>query len=130
MNLPVRRRKLEAGVAEAQATRWAAEEDRRRILAKIEGSIGDLTARMPLLFQHQRLLETVLLKQAREALRSTETAYSTGKLNAVDLLDAEVVLFEVRIAAERTRTDLAVAQAQLERAVARPLKTFDREPSS
>lgn len=122
LNLPVRRRKLEAGVEEAQATRWAAEEDKRRILAQIEGSIGDLTARMPLLFQHYQLLETVLLKQAREALRSTETAYSTGKLNAVDLLDAEVVLFEVRIAAERTRTDLAVAHAQLERVVARPLK--------
>ncbi len=130
LNLPVRRRKLEAGVEEAQATRWAAEEDKRRILAQIEGSIGDLTARMPLLFRHLQLLETVLLKQAREALRSTETAYSTGKLNAVDLLDAEVVLFEVRIAAERTRTDLAVAHAQLERAVAGPLKPMIREPSS
>lgn len=130
LNLPVRRRKLEAGVEEAQATRWAAEEDKRRILAQIEGSIGDLTARMPLLFEHLQLLETVLLKQAREALRSTETAYSTGKLNAVDLLDAEIVLFEVRIAAERTRTDLAVAHAQLERAVAHPLPHFKREPSS
>ncbi len=130
LNLPVRRRKLEAGAREAQAMRWAAEEDKRRILAQIEGSIGDLTARIPLLYRHLRLLETVLLKQAREALRSTETAYSTGKLNAVDLLDAEVVLFEVRIAAARTRTDLAVAHAQLERAVARPLRPTTREPSS
>ncbi len=122
LNLPVWRRKLEAGVEEAQALRWAAEENKRRILAGIERSIGDLTARMPLLFEHWQLLETVLRVQAREALRSAETAYSTGKLNAVDLLDAEVVLFEVRIATTRTRTDLAVAQAELERAVARPLK--------
>ncbi|MEM7351612.1 MAG: TolC family protein [Acidobacteriota bacterium] len=129
LNLPIRRRKLEAGVEEAQATRWAVEEDQRRLLARIESSIGDLTSRMPLLFEHLQLLDNVLLKQAREALRSTETAYSTGKLNAVDLLDAEVVLFEVRIAAARTRTDLAVAQARLERAVAHPLGTPPEDPS-
>jgi outer membrane protein TolC len=122
VNLPVWRRKLEAGVEEAQALRRAAEEDKRRILAGIERSIGELAARMPLLFDHWRLLETVLRVQAREALRSAETAYSTGKLNAVDLLDAEVVLLEVRIAAARTRADLAVARAELERAVARSLK--------
>ena len=121
-NLPVWRRKLEAGVEEAQAGRWAAEENKRRILAGIERSIGDLTARIPLLFEHWQLLETVLRIQAREALRSAETAYSTGKLNAVDLLDAEVVLFEVRIATVRTRTDFAVAQAELERATLAPLR--------
>ncbi len=121
LNLPVWRRKLEAGVEEAQANRWAAEEDKRRILAGIERSIGDLTARMPLLFEHWHLLETVLRIQAREALRSAETAYRTGKLNAVDLLDAEVVLFDVQTATARTRTDLAVALAQLERAIARSL---------
>jgi len=122
LNLPIRRRKLEAGVEEAQALRWVAEEEKRQIVARIESSIGDLSARMPLLFQHYELLENVLQKQAREALRSAETAYSTGRLNAVDLLDAEVVMLEVRIAAARTRTDLEVAWAQLERAVARPLK--------
>ncbi len=127
LNLPVRRRKLEAAVAEAQAARWAAEENKRRILAGIERSIGDLTARMPLLFEHWRLLKTVLRVQAREALRSAETAYSTGKLNAIDLLDAEVVLFEVRIATARTRTDLAIAQAELERATSAPLLQVSHE---
>ncbi len=120
LNLPIWKRKLEAGVSEAEANRWAAQEGERRILASIERSIGDLTARMPLLFDHWRLLDTVLRVQAREALRSAETAYSLGKLNAVDLLDAEVVLFDVRIATARTRTDLAVAQVELERAVATP----------
>ncbi len=121
LNLPVWRRKLVAGVEEAQANHWAAQEKKREVLAGIERSIGDLTARMPLLFEHWRLLDTVLRVQAREALRSAETAYSTGKLNAVDLLDAEVVLFDVRIATARTRTDLAIAQAELERAVAHSL---------
>jgi outer membrane protein TolC len=128
INLPVWRRKLEAGVEEAEALRRAAEENHRRLLAGIERSIGDLAARMPLLFEHWQLLETVLRVQAREALRSAETAYSTGKLNAIDLLDAEVILFEVRIATARTRADLAVARAELERAVARPTNRGSLKP--
>lgn len=127
LNLPVRRKKLEAGLDQATAIRWAAEEEKRAVLADIESTIGDLATRMPLLYEHLTLLETVLQKQAREALRSAETAYSTGKLNAVDLLDAEVVLFEVQIAAARTRTDLAVAWADLERAVAQPIESFSEE---
>ncbi|MEM7479915.1 MAG: TolC family protein [Acidobacteriota bacterium] len=121
VDLPVRRGKLAAGVEEADASRRAAEAERRRLLAEIEADIGDLVARIPLLFEHLELLEGVLQRQAREALRSAETAYSTGKLNAVDLLDAEVVLLEVRIAAARTRADLAIAWARLEHAVAAPL---------
>ncbi|MCG8458068.1 MAG: TolC family protein, partial [Holophagales bacterium] len=117
LNLPVWRRKIEAGIEEARASLRAAEQEERQLRSEIRSSIGDLTSRIPLLRQQLRLLENVLLRQAREALRSAETAYRSGKLDAVDLLDAEVVLFEVRIAAERTRADLAVARARLERAV-------------
>lgn len=121
MNLPVWKGKLEAAVDEAQALRRAAESTQRDLLTRIEAEIGDLTVRIPLLYRHHHLLETVLFKQAREALRSAESAYRTGKLNAFDLLDSEVVLFEVQLAALRTRTDLAIAWAQLERAAASPI---------
>lgn len=121
VNLPIHRRKLEAGVEEALAGQHEAEEQKRRILAGIEGSIGDLASRLPYLSEHWNLLENVLRIQAREALASAETAYTTGKLNAVDLLDAEVVLFDVRTATARTRADYAVARARLERAVASSL---------
>ena len=121
IKLPVWRRKLDAGVDEAQARRWAAEEEKRALLADIDSTIGDLASRLPLLQEHLELLEGVLIKQASEALRSAEIAYRTGGLNAVDLLESEVVLLEVQIAAARTRTDLAKAWIDAERAVARPL---------
>ena len=121
INLPVWRHKLEAAVEEAHANTRAADAHKRRLLADLEGTVGDLCARLPLLLQHLNLLENVLLKQSDEALRSAEIAYSTGKLNAVDLLDAEVMLFEVRISAARVRADLAIALAELEGAVARPV---------
>ncbi|MCP4660754.1 MAG: TolC family protein [bacterium] len=114
VNLPVWRRKLEAGLEEALRMQSAAEERKRELLAGIEASLGDVAARLPLLFQEWELFELVLLAQAEEALSSAETAYITGKLNAVDLLDAEDVLFKVRTTAARTRADHAVAWAQLE----------------
>lgn len=121
VHLPVWRRKLEAGLQEALAEGAAAEEEKRRLLTEIDGKIGDLATRLPLLYEHWQLLDEVMHVQAQEALRSAETAYTTGKLNAVDLLDAEFVLFDVRTATARTAADHAVARIQLERAMARPL---------
>lgn len=125
VNLPVRRGKLEAGLSEALSMKRAAEEEKRQVETEIERAIGDLRARLPLLHDHWNLLEKVLQIQAREALQSAEAAYTTGKLNAVDLLDAEVVLLDVRTAAARTLTDYAVARTRLERAVARPLSSME-----
>ncbi len=116
--LPIWKRKLEAGLEEALALESAAEERRRQVLTGIEGEIGDAVARLPLLYRQWKLFEDVLLAQAEEALSSSEAAYTTGKLNALDLLDAEHVLFEVRTAAARTRADHAIAWAELEGAIA------------
>jgi outer membrane protein TolC len=69
------------------------------------------------------LLEDVLAIQAAESLRSAESAYGAGTLNALDLLDAERVLLEVRIASARARADYAIAVAQLEGTVAEPVPT-------
>ena len=119
--LPVWKRRLEAGLEEALRLQSAAEERQRQILAEIEGEIGETAARLPLLYRQWKLFEDVLLAQAEEALSSSEAAYTTGKLNALDLLDAEHVLFEVRTAMVRTRADHAIALAELEGAVAQSL---------
>ncbi len=118
VNLPIWRAKLTAGVEEATANRLAAEEAKRAVAAGIEQSVGDLTSRIPLIWDRLRLLDDVLSRQAEQSLRSAESAYAAGTLNALDLLDAERVLLEVRIAGQRARADYAVALAQLEGAVA------------
>lgn len=121
LNLPIRREKLAAGLEEALERRRAEEERRRLLLAAIENEIGDPASRLPIIHDQWELLEGVLRLQAEEALRSAEAAYTTGRLNAVDLLDAEVMLFEVRASAARARADFAIAWVQLERAAARNL---------
>jgi outer membrane protein TolC len=121
VNLPVWRKKLAAGVEEASERELAAQEGLRGVATDIAKALGDLLQRIPLTAEQYALFDEVLAIQAEEALRSAEAAYSSGALGALDLLDAERVLLEVRIATARTLADLAIAVARLEGAVAAPL---------
>lgn len=121
INLPIHRKKLAAGVEEAVARREAAEEAERAVLAAIDRSLGDLTARLRLTWRQLRLFEDVLTPQAEESLSSAEAAYTAGSVGSLDLLDAERVLLEVRTSAARTRADYSIAEAELEGAVAAPV---------
>jgi outer membrane protein TolC len=127
ISVPLWRSSLEAGVEEGVQNRLAAEEGRREVTAVIDGELGDLVHRIPLLEEQKSLYDGVLIIQAGQSLRSAESAYAAGTANALDLLDAERVLLQVRIAAERVRSDLDVAYAQLEGVIAGPLENVHGE---
>jgi outer membrane protein TolC len=114
ITLPVWRKKLAAGVDEAIALESSATEAKRDLVAKIQAAIGDLTQRVPLSWRQLRLVEDLLIVQAEEALQSAQAGYIAGTLNALDLLDAEHVLFEAHTAVARAKTDYLVGIAQLE----------------
>lgn len=124
VNLPVRTARIDAGIAEAAARRGAAEEALRAVAAAIERDLGDLVQRLRLTREQSELFDRVLLLQVEEALGSAEAAYTSGTLRALDLLDAERTLFQVRLGAARARTDHLIARARLEGAVGGSL---DRE---
>jgi len=126
-SVPLWRTSLEAGVEEGVQSRLAAEEGRREATAAIDGELGDLVHRLPLLIEQTQLYDDVLIVQASQSLHSAESAYAAGTAGALDLLDAERVLFQVRIAAERVRSDLDVAYARLEGVIAGPLATVHGE---
>jgi outer membrane protein, heavy metal efflux system len=129
INLPIWRRKLTAGIEEALQNEYQAQESKRAVLAAIDRPLGDLFAKIPLTWQRLRLFEDVLLIQADQSLRSAEAGYTSGTLAALDLLDAERVLLEVRIQASRTRTDYEIAIAELEGAVGAPTASEGKEES-
>ncbi len=124
VNLPIWSRKIAAGIEEGVQKEHQAEEEKRSLVAAIDRAVGDLTSRIPLTWERLRLFENVLLIQADQSLRSAETGYESGTLNALDLLDAERVLLDVKIATARARADYAVAIDQLEGAVGVPLDSF------
>ncbi len=108
-------------MAEAVELVTAAEESKRSLVAGIETGIGDLSRRLPLDWQQLRLLEDLLIVQAEEALDSAQAGYIASTLNALDLLDAEHVLFQAHTATARARADYLIGVAQLEGALAAPL---------
>ena len=127
ITIPLWGSSLDAGVEESVQKRLAAEQGRREVTAAIDGELGDLVHRIPLLGEQVELYEDVLSVQAKQSLRSAESAYAVGTVNALDLLDAERVLLQVRIAQARVQTDLDVAFARLEGAIAGPLNESYRE---
>jgi outer membrane protein TolC len=122
VSVPVWRSKLRAGVEEGTARQLAAEEAVRETAASIDEELGELFHRIPLLEEQVGLYEKVLIVQARQSLQSAESAYAAGTAGALDLLDAERVLLQVRVAAARARIDLEIAYARLEGVVAGPLE--------
>ena len=122
LSIPLWKASLEAGVEERVMRRLAAEEGLREITASIDAELGDLLHRLPLLEEQIGLYDGVLSVQARQSLHSAESAYAAGTVGALDLLDAERVLLQIRIAEERVRADLDIVYARLEGAVAGPLE--------
>jgi cobalt-zinc-cadmium efflux system outer membrane protein len=124
ITLPIWRGRISAQVAEARLRARGSEESRRAVVTRIDQTLNDLMQRLPLIWERVRLLEDELSVQADQSLRSAEAGYAAGTANALDLLDAERVLLDVRIASARARTDYAVALAQLEGAVGAPLSSL------
>jgi outer membrane protein TolC len=122
ITLPIWRKKLAAGVEEAEQLQLAAEEAKRGLIAMIRAAVGDLTQTVPLNWRELRLVDDLLMVQAEEALESAQAAYVSGTLNALDLLDAEHVLFEAQTATARAKADYLIGLARLEGAVGEPLQ--------
>lgn len=121
VNLPVWRDRLDAAVEQGLEREIAAREGRRSVETEIARSLGELVQRLELTWDQLRLLEDVLGIQAEESLSSAEAAYTAGNLSALDLLDAERVLLDVRTATARNRADYGITLARLEGAVGAPV---------
>jgi len=117
VSIPLHRDRLGAAVRQADAQKAAEQEGRAKLVNDLEFDVRDQVIRLQTLAEQIRLVEAVLLPQAREAQRSTEAAYQTGQVGVIDLLDSERVLLDVRLMNERQRADYLVALAALERAV-------------
>ncbi|MGB5815565.1 MAG: TolC family protein [Thermoanaerobaculia bacterium] len=130
VSVPIWRKKLKTGVEEANELELSAREAKRDVLAGIEAAVGNLMQRIPLTWQQLRLLEDILILQAEEAVQSAQSGYVTGAFNALDLLDAEHVLFKAETAIARAQADYAIRLTQLEGEVGGPLQQHSTTESS
>jgi cobalt-zinc-cadmium efflux system outer membrane protein len=116
-NIPLWEGKLMSGVREARELRHASERAYDRLENQMQFSVRDGVIRAETAADQLSLYEKVLIPQAEQALDSTQSAYSTGTLNALDLIDSERFLLNVRIAHAKLAADYMTALADIERAI-------------
>ena len=116
VNVPLFRSKYDAGVREAAQRAEAARAAHRATVSETQRAIRAATFRLDAIERQIDLLDRTLLPQAEQALLSTETAYSTGGADALDLLDGGRMLLDVRLGLARLHADYFATLADLERA--------------
>jgi len=127
VNLPIWYDKLAAGVREARYRQWAASLARRQ-------RANDLAAQAKLVLYRLRdaerkidLYRDTLVPKATEAVRTSESAFRSGKAGFTDLIDAQRAMLEFELAAERASADRAQRLAELETLVGRELTAPARQ---
>jgi cobalt-zinc-cadmium efflux system outer membrane protein len=120
INIPIRRKKYDAAVAEATQDEQASREGYRDAVNSMEASVRAIGFRVETLDRQIALFEKTLIPQAEQALRSTEAAYSTGEVGVLDLLDSERVLLDVRLSLVKFDSDYMKSLAEMERAIGTP----------
>ncbi|MEE4272132.1 MAG: TolC family protein [Thermoanaerobaculales bacterium] len=117
VTIPLWSTATDAEVAANTEDRLAREASHRAAVAGIRRQIEALAGRIPEIRRRLALLEDVLPVQSAQALTSVEAAYSAGRADALELLEAERTLLDVRLSAARGRADLAQALIELEGAI-------------
>ena len=120
LNLPLSRRKYDAGVLQATEDFLATREAYRDTVNETERAIRSVEFRIRTVQEQLSLFEGTLLPQAEQSLRSAEAAYTTGQLGVLDLLDGERVLLDVRLGLAQLDSDYMKSLAEMERAIGAP----------
>ena len=128
VSLPLWGSKYRAGIEQAAHELRAHTRNRAAARNAMEMEVHEALVRLETLDRQIDLLDTVLLPQTDEALRATETAYETGQLGVLELLDSERTRIDVRSMRARYLSDLLIALTALERAIGTRVP-LAREPS-
>ncbi len=111
------RRKYDASAAEAAARREAARADLRRVQDIVRREVEQAYLRVKSARLQHDLFVTTHIPQAEQTLRVSESAYQTGAVDFLTLLDTLRTVEMVHTEHVDAATDLLKATADLERAV-------------
>ncbi len=130
VNLPIFRRKYDAGVLEATERLIASKQHYQATVNDAELSVRTVGFRLESIRRQINLFDGALLPQAEQALRSTEAAYASTTVGVLDLLDSERMLLEVRLGLAQLHSDFMKSLAEMERAIgtAFPAKSVELQP--
>ena len=130
VNLPVRRSRRFAAVAEAQATLTRRIAELQVIADRIGLEVETAAALLRESEKAVRLYEADILPAATKSVESAQSAYVTGKVPFVTLLDAERTVVSLRDRYYAVVADYFRRAAELERAVGGPVALGARKPAA
>lgn len=114
------RSKYAAGVTEANAQLAAAQSDQRRLQDRIRREVTQAFLRARAAMLQRELFVTTHIPQAEQALRVTESAYQTGSVDFLALIDTARAIESVHLEHLQAEADFQKAYADLERAAGMP----------
>ena len=115
VTLPIWRDKIAAEIASAQAGKRAAEARLSAEQIQLAVEFADKSFMYREATRNLKLLTDLLLPKARQALEVARSGYSAGKVDFINLQEAERSLLEFELAAveARTRRELVLAEVSL-----------------
>lgn len=117
INLPIWLGGRKAGVNQAEENILAQNLSYENLMNHVQAEVADLIFQIKTLAEILDLYEQGLLTQAESSLQSAIAAYQTGKLDFLNLLDAERMLLQLRLAYTNEQANYCKQVAALERAV-------------
>lgn len=117
VKVPLQRGRLRARLEESRLRRRQVEARREALETAFQTQIADLMSRLRQEQAQLDLFQDVLLHQAETTLAATLSAYTTGRTDFLNLLDAERMLFTLRTGYEDTLARYLKTTAALERAL-------------
>lgn len=123
INIPIWRKKLHSAEAEAAAKLKASQDSYKNVQNETLSRVNELFFEVETVSEQVNLYKYSLLPQAEQSLKASEVGYLTGKVDFLDLLDAERMVLLIRIGYFKTIADLGKSLAQLERVVGKDLSS-------
>lgn len=120
VNLPIWRKRntarTEAARINERAARLSSDETWNQIRADIQSQLRELTE----IEKNYHLYQENVLPESRQMLTSAYSAYETGKISFLDLLDSERMAFNAQLEFEAVQARRTIATAKLLKAVGLP----------
>ncbi len=121
INIPIWRKKLHAAEAEAATKLKASQDSYKNVQNETLSRVNELFFEVETASEQVNLYKYSLLPLAEQSLKASEVGYLTGKVDFLNLLDAERMVLLIRIGYFKTIADLGKSLAQLERVIGKDL---------
>lgn len=117
ISLPIWVPKILAGIREAEADRRRSDAEVRSTENRVLDEVKSAQARLAGAAEGYAILADEALPKARQNVKASEIAYTSGEIDFLALVDAQRMLLMKELETERARAEWVMRRAELDRAI-------------